>query len=448
MATVFELKVDRNLIDTTFEGYKLNLEKLSIEENKLPKSITHIQPGDEYYSVHHAKVFGLHNHLIKDPWNENSAYFVAEGSIFHTSVYSNTSINSGVTEVWEFPALGTVGNKGRYNYTMRFASAGVCVASDGAGSLYLVHTGDRRGEMKWKLEYSFSPIPNKKPFSVIHALHDLESPDFIGLHCLLLRVEQREDVEIHVPLPKAEDSSFVTLVEWVTFDYDGATGWSWGRIRRLAFSKGVDFASLLPKGESVAFIAQEPFAMVYDSLKPPEIEMKELEEEKESKPDYLWFQTPEDVTVYFNLPSGAIRQHINFEVHPRQIHVSFKGSPLLEGELGGICQPDASTYVLSDQKLEILLTKASGTEKWKQVVLGDSRGEETIDPSVAADIHDKLAHLTSEKIIGEDEVTQRRGFNSEQLEECDLYPAAFSFFCRMNGENHNITHRVFSVTFS
>jgi hypothetical protein len=43
----------------------------------------HIFPGtyvtaltDEQFSYHHAKLFGVYNHLVQDPWNLNAVYII------------------------------------------------------------------------------------------------------------------------------------------------------------------------------------------------------------------------------------------------------------------------------------------------------------------------------------------------------------------------------------
>ena len=50
-------------------------------------------------------------------------------------------------------------------------------------------------------------------------------------------------------------------------------------------------------------------------------------------------------------------------------------------------------------RLEVILFKLE-TSSWPIVVPGDTRGEMVVDEARAAEIHERLAHLTSESWVG------------------------------------------------
>lgn len=77
MTSLFELRPRKDLMDAAFEGYKLSLDALPVYKHELPVAVKHFQPSDEQYSFQHMKIFGLHNHLVDDPWHPEFFYFVA-----------------------------------------------------------------------------------------------------------------------------------------------------------------------------------------------------------------------------------------------------------------------------------------------------------------------------------------------------------------------------------
>lgn len=50
--------------------------------------------------------------------------------------------------------------------------------------------------------------------------------------------------------------------------------------------------------------------------------------------------------------------------------------------------------------LEVSLQKRSEGPLWSELVLGDRRGEYMMNEEQAAQIHQRLAHLTAEELVG------------------------------------------------
>lgn len=70
------------------------------------------------------------------------------------------------------------------------------------------------------------------------------------------------------------------------------------------------------------------------------------------------------------------------------------------------CQTCRSKYhftlnniLVSYFRIELTLSKQSN-ETWQGVVIGDARGEMTLDPVVVEEIHQRLAGLTSSELVG------------------------------------------------
>lgn len=68
-------------------------------------------------------------------------------------------------------------------------------------------------------------------------------------------------------------------------------------------------------------------------------------------PIYFWQQTSEDITVTVRLPQGATKGDVRFALTPDNISVGVQGfAPLLEGQLHESVDPEASAWIMKDDK--------------------------------------------------------------------------------------------------
>jgi len=89
MAKLIELRPSKDLLDPNFESYKLSLDPLPVYKHSTPVAVDQLKPNDEQFSYQHVKVFGLHNHLVSDPWNSELVYFISKDlQIFQAQLHS------------------------------------------------------------------------------------------------------------------------------------------------------------------------------------------------------------------------------------------------------------------------------------------------------------------------------------------------------------------------
>lgn len=70
-----------------------------------------------------------------------------------------------------------------------------------------------------------------------------------------------------------------------------------------------------------------------------------------SDPIYFWQQTSEDITVTVRMPQGATKGEVRFALTPDNISLGVQGfAPLLEGQLNEPVDPEASTWIIKDDK--------------------------------------------------------------------------------------------------
>ncbi len=71
-------KPNREKLNANFEGYKLSNDPLPCVSEPLPCNVNVARLKEEQFSYQHVRSFSLHNHLVLDPWDQNSAYWYAE----------------------------------------------------------------------------------------------------------------------------------------------------------------------------------------------------------------------------------------------------------------------------------------------------------------------------------------------------------------------------------
>ncbi|XP_078338907.1 nudC domain-containing protein 1-like isoform X2 [Crassostrea virginica] len=394
--------------------------------------------SQDQYSYHHAKLFGIHNHLYSDPWNTDCVFFIDNCWGVLQAVSTDTSIFiSG--QVGQIPDRNTQSSvTDRLSASMCFVSEELVVLCDGAGKVHVCCTGDRNSSQQWKVLFSNEPLENKTPFVLIDAvLHSIDS--VYKLQCLCVHV-----IDCDAEQKDKFKSTHITVIEWITFSSGDKNTWVYERSRRLYGRRPFDYAALTKDGLALIVGAEGEFVFEYDSMKPVRDEepMETASNEQDKKePEYTWSQNTEEITALFTLPSGLTKADIYYTLSHDYIDFGIKnGKHLLKGQLYGDVEVETSTWTIQNQRVELNLTKVED-QVWPQIVVGDNRGEMTMDPVMIAQIHERLAGLTSDQMNPDPDEGKEKPYNSQQLEDCDVYPEDDSTLMRFDGDTHKITHK-------
>nr|CAG4650276.1 EOG090X08S2 [Sida crystallina] len=451
MAKLFDLRPDTNLLDATFEGYKLTLDPLPVYQHELPIGVEHLKPSDEQFSFQHVKSFGYHNHLIVDLWHNDFAYFITKDlGIYRVKLHSLVGQSPEFSSVWKIPHARE--NKGCFNPTISFAGPHLAIVADGGGKLYIVDTSNRDATdpQPWQIQPSPIILGGDKSSQVVDSYYDEAHSSQIGyLHVLLQHVELTGEVETQIPLStlacNEKETLFVTLLEHLTyFCRDGH--WELHRLRRVAVPHGMEYAALLPPGNSLCVAARKPLGIIYDSLKtvaPPDGDNMDQIPTNDGEPRYMWSETSDEVTIWFSLEKNASKHDVKLEKTTQSIKISYKNETLLDGQLShGVCLDD-SIWTLTDGKLEVLLSKIDKGVPWNDMLIqGKNPGHKVHDAESAAEWHQRLVQLTSEDVMAAQPGGPTRGiFNSDDLEECDESPLEDFYLMRIDGESNDISHQ-------
>ncbi|XP_077363659.1 nudC domain-containing protein 1 isoform X2 [Festucalex cinctus] len=433
----YTLKVNRDLLDPNFESYRLSLDVIPMYNVELDAAVEEVTLKDCQYTLEHMRAFGMYNYLHLDPWYQDSVLFVdCKGRVLNFTVTLDTVLGKPI-EVFR---LATEWNKreNRVCPSLSLTSATWAALSDGAGRLYLLRTSKRGESTHLKWEPLFTEDFGE-PFIVLHSVAHVQAGAHT-LEVLLLRI-----IKDH---QETTGSGYSVTLEWLTVANTTAQGVEKNyevKKRRLLQGKSAPhYAAVTPRGDGLMVASERPFAFTHVDGQPlqPVSDEQAMEVEK-ADPVYFWQQTPDDITASVRLPEGVTKDAIQFRLTADTISLGVQGfAPLLEGQLYASVDPEASAWILRDEKsLEVTLQKRTEGPMWPELVMGDRRGEHVMSDEQAALIHERLTHLTSEDLHTNPDL-DKPACNSQELEDCDGYPEDTSSLMHFDGESLKATQVV------
>lgn len=448
------LRVNRDLLDSQFDGYKLSLDALPTYDFSLNSSIDEVKLRDDEYTFQHMQAFGLTNYLIGDLWNPNCVYYVdSDWKVVQHRIILETQLNDP-SVVFTIPDASSRRAGSRHSVSLHFPSPQLCVLSDGAGMLYVMDTGERdiSEAAVWKVLFK-KEVCGGAPAILQHALCT-EVGSEVKIDAVLLHIEETTTTMENGEGASGDSnkSAYETRLEWITFKTaNGDVEYEVENTRQLR-GKTAPIYCGLEEGAQALFVASEAdFEVISDSLYPLKEEKAMEEEEKEEKqeedaplPLFTWTQTGEDVTITLVVPETVSKPDINIVMEADRIDVGIKnGKELLSGALYRLIDIACCTWTLEKRKLEVTLSKEDEGFMWTEVVVGNTEGEYIADPDQARMIHERLAHLTSET-LGADpsgNMGGRPGISPQDLEECDMSMENEVCIYRIDGQKHTVANK-------
>uniref|UniRef100_A0A8C2GY76 NudC domain-containing protein 1 n=1 Tax=Cyprinus carpio TaxID=7962 RepID=A0A8C2GY76_CYPCA len=433
------LKVNRELLDPSFESYRLSLDSIPTYNVELDAAVAEVKLKDSQYTLDHVRAFGMYNYLHIDPWYEDSVYFVdSKGRVLNLTVTLDTALGKP-REMFHFESDPISCEGEQLCASLSLTSATWAALSDGSGKLTLLRTSKRGESSHIKWEPMFSERLGE-PFIIVHSLAHVRS-HVHTIEVLLLRV-QKDPAD-------TKGSGFSISLEWITVDNSAGQGENeerkYGvRKRRMMKGKSVPhYAAVEPQGKGIVVASEKPFAFTeVDGLPLEEPPVEDMEVENPG-PIYFWQQTEEDVTLNVRLPEATTKDDIRFKLTVDCLRVGVGDhAPLLDGQLFAPVDPEASTWTIKDDKsLEVSLQKRSEGPLWSEVILGDRRGEYLMSYEQKSQLQQRLSYLTSEDLNPNPE-KDKPPCNAQELEDCDMFPEDSSTLMRFDGATLKPSHVV------
>ncbi|KAF0292024.1 NudC domain-containing protein 1 [Amphibalanus amphitrite] len=384
------LKPKFELLDPNFEGYKLNLGKIPTYSKNIDQGVLQA-PESDNYSYQQVRLYALHNHLLEDPWCTGlNLYFAASGAVHVAALDESPGAPCRLrdTAVLQLPSGGAADAAGAPTHpSLCLASERLALVADGRGALYVAQTGDRRQHQLWQVAARLEPLAGAG-FVLAHCALDPAG----RLHALTEHVVEKETVPEWRPDGGAE-ATFLNLLTWLTLETDADCGWRVTRLRQAATAGTVHYSCLEQSGGALCVAADRPAALVRDSQRPAAPTAAAADtgagdgagnQTEPQEPLYRWSQTADDVTVQLTSPVGCA-DGVRVVLEPSELSVSAGQRTVLRGALPAAIRRDESTWTVDDGRLELVLAKVERGQRWAELLVGDTRGQQTADADTAGD---------------------------------------------------------------
>uniref|UniRef100_A0A146LE40 NudC domain-containing protein 1 n=1 Tax=Lygus hesperus TaxID=30085 RepID=A0A146LE40_LYGHE len=430
MQKLNELRLDRNLLDKDFEGYKLSLSPIPVYKEDITEGVEVVEPSEDQYSFLHQRLFSLHNHLTIDPWNLSAVYFLDVARKVRRSWIGQSGRLDKTVEVMEMP-LPASSNSGKYNASICFSSPNTCVLSDGAGTLFLVDTSDRSSGdvVPWKVLYQGQPLGDGTGFSVSDSRISSDHLTKV-LSCVVEFIVPSTEA----PTPNKKTPGYETTLSWIVISEEINGEWN-VQTEAIKGAGPVDYVALEPNGDGLYVISEATFRSL-TSAEPSKTNGAGINGNSTAY-DFEWLQTFDDITVWIKLegPEPKI-SGVAVVCEQNELSLSYEGELLLKGKLHGTVDPPLTVWnITSQNKLEVTLQKLLGGTMWPSFIDGNKVGKEILDPSIVERVNDQLAHLTSDK-------EEDAGTVLNALEECDVCEGDSRTLFRFEKGNALCTNKV------
>lgn len=366
MPKIIELRQDRTLIRTNFDGYKLSLDTVPILRQELTAAPLKAEANDEQYSLLHAELFSMQNLLVVDPWARTHSYFINRlGEIIRCAYDENKGRpeqQQVVYRLFEDAAAGEGRRqKGDYNYSLKFLSEKFCVICDGIKCTKLLETGDRMKTGEWKLVAS-SKIEGENIAE--------DERNYIIYDARLDIIQERKQISLilgHVqrvePTRPEGASTHYLYLHWCKWILEEQL-WKLQILDTLEGKGSIYYCAFEPRSESVVISSNHEFK--WRSEKSQEVEDVKTEEKPQLHGEncqgaeitgFSWTQTDEDLVIKFEVKAGKNKNDYNIKCLANKITVKCNDEVLLDQELFEKIDLDLTTWTIVSKKHKLSIIK-------------------------------------------------------------------------------------------
>uniref|UniRef100_A0A182M9D2 NudC domain-containing protein 1 n=1 Tax=Anopheles culicifacies TaxID=139723 RepID=A0A182M9D2_9DIPT len=435
-----DLVPDRKLLKTNFDGYILSLEPVPVLSTEFTTTNCpqRVKPTEEQYSYYHARLFGMQNHLVRDPWATGQCYYIDVTGMVQRVAYDSTlGRMRPLVPVFKLPLVvpdpvqedETMAIP-RYNCSLVFPSEQLCLLSDGYGTVSVLETGDRTTGREWKLQSTFRPFENNLTEGVLPGGGVLLDGRFLvrdgkrSLHFVMIQID-------HQPVAKSK-----SLLHWFTLEQSAPPAWT-ASVARTLESKGYPrYCAFDYHATAVLVASDESFRFLHDSEHPvvmpdPKPEPAEAEEQPAwERYPFRWTQTLEEVNITFDKHPG-VQYRVITEPSSGVTGLQVFANDVLVIDGSQLCSAidhENIIWAMDRKTLEITLQKQTAGAGWPFLFPGGP--DETI--LGGSDTDAQLADLPPATNL------------SAPLESCDFEGEQETYYTleRLSCINHTATHSV------
>ncbi|XP_032690592.1 nudC domain-containing protein 1 [Odontomachus brunneus] len=417
MTEVIELRPNKNLINLSFEKYQFCTEIVPIiSEISLKKHVYRLEPNQNQESWLEARLFAFHNHLYKNAY-DMSCWFIDED----WAVWRFDKHNS-FNQIHILHTTKTDLSKITYNPSIGFTCNGISAISDGGEKLDIL-IGNTEQNVK---VFSMDPV---KPGIIMNVQHVQKSSRIIIIMSTIIN----NDVKKYTQL---------TLLSYnLQYVENKVKNISYIDKQILKVQGTIDYAYMEENGNYLHSICQDNICFDEGDTQKSEVKTEQPNIDSQIKiPKYYWSQDEDSLTVWVKIPKQHSTKQPKISVKPLELSVAISNEILIQGECEHRLEENMATWRYKENTLQIDLSKYENGLMWSELIKGDTGGECVPNETLAAEIHERLAHLCTDQ--QSDSIREGQpcvGFNAEQLEECDL-EGRDNFLQRIDLSTRTTTH--------
>lgn len=333
---VIDLRPNRGLIKSNFDGYKLSLDKIPVIRKNLDIEPLRKRPSEDQFSFLHAELYALQNFLVQDPWNRNTCYFI--NSIGHVvkCAYGEDGRPLDPETVYKIALPEHLPQN--YNPTFIFISEKLAVLTTGSNELVLLNTGFRYKSAEWEELHKQILDGDAKPYFLRDSRSDYDDGKII-VTFILQTIYQKE-------------VTFVSELLWGCLKQEGEK-WSYQECERVLGNGSLYYCSLEPKAKALVISSNKDYR-----FKSQEVEESKHLEVVQVAHNFLWSQTVEDIVLKFPyIPTEGKSCKVSLEGSNFQLDLNEK--TVFHHDLFASIDNDLTTWNFEDETLIVTLSKSS-----------------------------------------------------------------------------------------
>ncbi|XP_020300611.1 nudC domain-containing protein 1 [Pseudomyrmex gracilis] len=395
MPEIIELRPNKHLMNSSFEKYQFSNDIVSIiSEIKLRNHVYRLEPNQNQESWLEARLFAFHNHLFKNPY-DTSCWFIDEkltvwcldkdGSL--SEMHKLNTTDADLLKI--------------YNPSIAFTSNNIMAIFDGGKTLDLL-TMDTKHNMK---VFTLNSI---EPGVIMNVQYVEENSKVIITMCSIVADNDQKKYTQLAVLSYALQYSENEITEISFIDK---------QISKVCGT--VDYVCVEENGNYLHAICQDNIDFEKKNSQDFKVEQPSFDTQIKI-PKYYWSQDEDTLTVWVKVPKQHSNKQPKINVKPLELSVVIDNEVLIQGECQHRLEENMATWRQKEDTLQIDLSKYENGLMWSELIKNDTGGECLPNETLAAEIHERLAHLCSNQQNDVREGQPCVGFNAEQLEECDL----------------------------
>ncbi|XP_043665320.1 nudC domain-containing protein 1 [Vespula pensylvanica] len=398
MTKIIELRPNRSLLNPRFEKYQFSPDVVPVKsEISLENDVFRLELSPDQESWLEVRLFALHNHLFKNPY-DTSCWFVDKEYIVW-----RLSKNGSLQKIYKLCISNAKSSKSLYNPSIGFTVNNTVVISNGGNSLHLLKE-DKSGHVKAFL------LEEAEPGVILDVQY----------------VQTKSQVIVTLSSVADDNGKKCTKLlllfyTWQQSDKNQETFHLCNK-QVLKVRGTVEYVFIEENGDHLHSICQNNVTFESNNQTITENSITDIGDREHIKiPKYCWSQDEDSLTVWIKIPEKYYQSQAKVNVKSTEISITVNDNVLIQGECQHRLDEKLTTWKHEKDTLQLDLVKFESGLMWNELIKGDTGGECLSNESLAAEIHSRLAHLCSENSDAPGgEGQPYLGFNSEQLEECDI----------------------------